>query len=166
MIAIQSAIRPNRSLFHHHSITACLNSASSRSPDFMSLIWIALYLLTFAASVILLFFLFTITTGLGRRVALLVYRFWVPLGAIAGVFLLVIIQEISNVRRSTHRLHDSTEKLVDSEVRFHRLGGMFYAQRNLYLAIVGFIVFAGLLLIAWQVQSWTARNDALKRELA
>jgi hypothetical protein len=132
----------------------------------MSLIWVLLSVIAGLAGVILVILLFTITRSLGRRLALLVYRLAAPLCGLVGIFLVLVFQELANISRARHRLHEAPDKARDSDVQFHLLGGLFHAQRNLYLGIVGFIVSAGLLLVAWQVQSWERRNGELKQELS
>jgi uncharacterized membrane protein len=129
----------------------------------MQILWVLLYLITVAASIVLIFFLFTVHVKLGRLVGGLLSRFMTPLVVTTGAVFLLLIQEITtrvNARNSLLRHRDEPER-----GQFF-VSQMFRASRNLYLALVGFAVFAGLLLITWQMRYWTRRNDGLKQELA
>jgi 4-amino-4-deoxy-L-arabinose transferase-like glycosyltransferase len=129
----------------------------------MQILWVLLYLITVAASILLVFFIFTIATKLGRFVGGLLSRFLVPLVVTTGGFLLLLIQEFTtkiNARNAFLRHKDQSK-----QGQFF-LTRLFIAGRNLQLALLGFVVFAGLLLITWQMRYWTRRNDGRRQELA
>ena len=128
----------------------------------MNIFWILALSVTSVGIFLLVLFLLPLGTKFIQMVGRLVHKFWVANIMFSGVFVLLLVQELSATNQAA-QMYKS--KPTGTTGEFYGAAELAKAQRNLYLVVLGLVVLLGLLLISWQVNSWTLRNEGLREKL-
>ena len=128
----------------------------------MNIFWILALSVTSVGIFLLILFLLPLGTKFLQMVGRLVHKFWVANVMFSGVFVLLLVQELSATNQAA-QMYKS--KPTGATGEFYGAAELAKAQRNLYFVVLGLIVLLGLLLISWQVNSWSLRNEGLREKL-
>ena len=135
----------------------------------MNIFWLLSLIITTTASIFL--FLFFISfflpkgTKLSNFIAKIIFRLWIPILSLSGIFILLIVQEIGAINHVSQQYYQAKNGSASSDNLFFYAAELFRTQRNFYISILGLLVLFSLLIISWQVHSWTKKNEQLQGEL-
>jgi hypothetical protein len=111
-----------------------------------------------SGAITLLLFLFSFESRLAKLLGHLFWRIRGTILLIAVLFLFFSIRELLKVNQTaqTHRNSLQESPLEDDSLQLEEF---CKSQRNAFMAITGFVMYLGIILISSQVHSWTDRID-------
>lgn len=125
----------------------------------MNIFWAIALGITSVGIVLLILLMLPLGIKYAQFLGRCLFKLWIPILSCSAVFGLLIAQEFSGASNMVHL----REFLASRD--FYSAAELAKGQRNLYLLILGLVVLIGVLLISWQVHTWTVRNEALREKL-
>jgi hypothetical protein len=136
-----------------------------REVNDMSLVWVLLACALAFGALVLIVFLLSFDSAFAKWLGCFFWRGRLTLLVISVIFLLFTSQEAMTAKRESEQHHKPIEGTnLDFDPGFH-VAEKYRSQRNLYMTTTGFVVYFGILLISYQVHTWTDRINSEKSRL-
>lgn len=133
----------------------------------MNIFWVIALGITSIGGLFLIFFfiasIFPRGTRMAPKIGQIIFKAWIPILACTGIFILLLVQDMGNVRRNK-KIYQNSKNGEGDENLFYFAAELFKVERNVYILGLGLVVIIGVLLISWQSDSWSSRNSALQQK--
>ena len=125
----------------------------------MNIFWILSLGISSLSGIFIILFLIPCGNKITNILSSFISRFTLYISCFLGLYVLLLFQEVTNIRGSYNKKH------LDTVNSLYWTAEYFKYQRNMFLILLGLVLLVGLLLISWQSKKWATKNEELKRTI-